>query len=251
MSGDFKNKTVVITGAGSGLGKAASIAFAEQGANVCIVGRSREKLIDTQRKIEAHGGACLLISIDLGTADAGQQVVEKTLAKFNGIDVLCNIAAEVKLHRLEDITPEDWQRMLASNLTAPLFLMQAAMPFLKISRGNVVNVSSTGGVMGQAYLAPYTATKFGLEGLTKSLAMEFINEPVRINTLAPGPINTEMAHNVKFPDYIDMNLFNRYSGFRAPSDVQDIVEPLLFLASDKARAIHGACYMVDGGVTTG
>jgi meso-butanediol dehydrogenase/(S,S)-butanediol dehydrogenase/diacetyl reductase len=248
---EFAGKVVLITGAGSGLGRAASVAFARNGAALCLVGRSAAKLEETARLIRDAGGACAVFAFDLGDPQGCADGIATAIAAFGRLDVLCNIAADVLFHQLADITVEEWQRTLASNLSGPFFLMQAAMPHLIEAHGNIVSVASTAGFMGQAYLAPYTASKFGLVGLTLSLAMEMMDSPVRINVLAPGPMRTEMTKGMAFPEFADPKLLARYTGMRPPCPPEDVVEPLLFLASDRARRVHGACWSVDGGIMAG
>ena len=165
--------------------------------------------------------------------------------------MLCNIAGILRFHALGDVTPEDWNKLFSANVTAAFFMIQAAMPHLIKTKGNVVNIVSTAAFVGQAYTAPYAATKAALLSLTKSLAMEFMHAPVRINALAPGGMMTEMVQNVEFPEDADQSLIARYIGIRPPSQPEDIVEPLIFLASDRARSVHGACYKADNGITSG
>jgi len=248
---EFAGKVVLVTGAGSGLGRAASLAFAREGAALCLVGRSQSKLEETGRLIRDAGGRCVELAFDLGVPRGCVEAIEAAMTAFGRLDVLCNIAAEVMFHQLSGIAEEEWHRTIASNLSGPFFLMQAAMPHLVESHGNVISVASTAGFMGQAYLAPYTASKFGLVGLTLSLAMEMMDSPVRINVLAPGPMRTEMTQGMSFPDFADPRLLTRYTGMRPPCPPEDVVEPLLFLASDRARRVHGACWAVDGGITAG
>jgi NAD(P)-dependent dehydrogenase (short-subunit alcohol dehydrogenase family) len=177
--------------------------------------------------------------------------VQAAVAAFGKLDVLCNVAGILRFHALADVSAQDWQALFAANVTAPFFMMQAAMPYLVETRGNVVNVASTAALIGQSYTAPYAATKAALLSLTKSLAMEFIKSPVRINAIAPGGMLTEMVQGLAFPEGADTDMIMRYCGFRPPNTPEDIVEPLMFLASDRARAVHGACYTADNGITAG
>jgi meso-butanediol dehydrogenase / (S,S)-butanediol dehydrogenase / diacetyl reductase len=250
-SGEFTGKAVLVTGAASGLGRASSIRFAAEGANVCLVDINAEGLEETERRIVEVGGTCLSHCGDLGLPSNCAAAVQMAIEAFGRLDVLCNVAGILRFHALADVTAEDWQKLFAANVTAPFFMMQAAMPHLIKTEGNVVNVASTAAFIGQPYTAPYAATKAALVSLTKSLAMEFVKLPVRINAIAPGGMMTEMVQGLEFPEAADTAMIMRYCGFRPPSAPEDIVEPLIFLASDRARSVHGACYLADNGIAAG
>lgn len=249
--GEFYGKVVLVTGAASGLGRAASVRFAQEGAQVCLVDINAAGLSETARKITDAGGLCANYCGDLGLPSNCADAVNVAIEAFGRLDVLCNVAGILRFHALADVSAEDWNQLFAANVTAPFFMTQAAMPHLVESKGNVVNVASTAAFIGQSYTAPYAATKAALLSLTKSLAMEFIKSPVRINAIAPGGMMTEMVQGLAFPEGADTDMILRYCGFRPPNTPEDIVEPLLFLASDRARAVHGACYTADNGITAG
>ena len=249
--GEFSGKSVLVTGAASGLGRAASLRFAQEGARVCLVDLNRQGLEQTASRINDAGGECVIGDGDLADPAVCARVVASAVDAFGRLDVLCNVAGILRFHALADVTPEDWNRLFGANVTGAFFMIQAAMPHLIESKGNVVNVVSTAAFLGQAYTAPYAATKSALLSLTKSLAMEFMHQPVRINALAPGGMLTEMVNGLEFPEDADQTLIARYIGLRPPSQAEDIVEPLLFLASDRARSVHGACYKADSGITAG
>ena len=249
--GEFEGKVVLVTGAVSGLGRAASIRFAAEGARVCLVDLNHDGLIETTRRIAEAGGESVVYAGDLGDAAHCAKAVATAIEAFGRMDVLCNVAGILRFHALADVTADVWARLFSANVTAPFFMIQAAMPHLIETKGNIVNVVSTAAFLGQAYTAPYAATKAALLSLTKSLAMEFMHSPVRINALAPGGMMTEMVQTLEFPKDADQSLIARYIGIRPPSQPEDIVEPLLFLASNRARAVHGACYTADSGITTG
>ena len=249
--GEFAGKVVLVTGAASGLGRAASMRFAAEGAKLCLVDLNSDGLAETAAGITEAGGEAVIHSADLGDPANCAKAVASAVAAFGRLDVLCNIAGILRFHALGDVTPEDWNKLFSANVTAAFFMIQAAMPHLIKTKGNVVNIVSTAAFVGQAYTAPYAATKAALLSLTKSLAMEFMHAPVRINALAPGGMMTEMVQNLEFPEDADQSLIARYIGIRPPSQPEDIVEPLIFLASDRARSVHGACYNADNGITSG
>lgn len=249
--GEFAGKVVLVTGAASGLGRAASVRFAAEGAKLCLVDLNAEGLAETARRIVEAGGETASFAGDLGDPANCATAVAAAIDAFGRLDVLCNIAGILRFHALADVTTEDWSRLFSANVTAPFFMIQAAMPHLVEAKGNVVNVVSTAAFLGQAYTAPYAATKAALLSLTKSLAMELMHSPVRINAIAPGGMLTEMVQTLKFPETADQSLIARYIGTRPPSQPEDIVEPLLFLASDRARSVHGSCYGADNGITAG
>lgn len=249
--GEFTGKVILVTGAASGLGRAASLGFALEGGSLCLVDLNAEGLEETTRRIEEAGGICTSLAGDLGKPETCARAVATAVEAFGQLDVLCNVAGILRFHALADVTPEEWNALIATNVSAAFFTMQAAMPYLVENRGNVVNVVSTAAFLGQAYTAPYAATKSALLSLTKSLALEFMHQPVRINALAPGGMLTEMVQELKFPEGADQSLIERYIGLRPPSQPEDIVEPMLFLASERARSVHGACYTADSGITAG
>lgn len=248
---EFEGKVVLVTGAASGLGRAASLRFAAEGAKVCLADVNAQGLAETAQRIADTGGQSAVFAADLGDPANCARAVVITVETFGKLDVLCNIAGILRFHALANVTTEDWAKLFAANVTAPFFLMQAAMPHLVETKGNIVNVVSTAAFLGQAYTAPYGATKAALLSLTKSLAMEMMHSPVRINALAPGGMLTEMVTTLEFPQDADQSLIARYIGLRPPAQPEDIVEPLMFLASDRARSVHGACYTADSGITAG
>jgi NAD(P)-dependent dehydrogenase (short-subunit alcohol dehydrogenase family) len=145
----------------------------------------------------------------------------------------------------------DWDKTLAVNLGAPFHLSKAAIPHLLQTEGAIVNVASSAAFIGEAYAAAYCASKSGLIGLTKAMAMEFIHKPIRINAVAPGGMMTNIAANFRIPEDADLALIKRFSPMRGLVEVDDVAAMIAHLASDAGRAFHGACVTMDRGITAG
>jgi NAD(P)-dependent dehydrogenase (short-subunit alcohol dehydrogenase family) len=152
---------------------------------------------------------------------------------------------------MTEITEEDWDRMIAVNQTAVFFLSQAAIPHLEESAGNIVNVASNAGLMGQAYTVPYCATKGAVIQMTKAMAMEYLKSKIRVNCVCPSGTKTGITANVTVPADPDPQLMLRYTGMRGLSEPEEIAEAIAFLASDAAKSVHGSIFTVDNGVTAG
>lgn len=249
---DFSGKTVFITGAGGGLGRATALAFAKAGAKVSLADINGDGLNETAQMIRAAGGIePLLATADLSSRETCTQLIEATAKACGGLDVLCNVAGMLGMNRVANINENLWNQVIAVNLSAPFWLSQAAIPHLIKSRGNIVNVASTGAFKGEAYLVPYTATKAALVQLTKSMAMEFLKEPIRINAVAPGAMITNMGNPDQFPKDLDMELVQHFMPKRPPVEAALVADSILYLASARAANIHGACWVSDGAHTAG
>jgi meso-butanediol dehydrogenase/(S,S)-butanediol dehydrogenase/diacetyl reductase len=248
---DFEGRSVLITGAARGLGRACARIFAARGAALFLVDVLEDQLADTRAELEATGAACRTMACDISDREACREAVAAAVEAFGGLDVLCNVAATLRFHHVTDVTPADWEKVLAVNLSAPFFFSQAAIPHLLARNGNIVNVASQAATIGCAYIVPYAASKGGLLQMTRSMAMEYVNQAIRINAVAPGTMRTDIGQGVVRPEGVDPVLMARYSGLRPPSEAEDVAELIVFVASDKARAIHGACLTADGGVTAG
>lgn len=252
MSGkEFDGKVVVVTGAASGLGRAIALDFAKAGATLALTDVDQDGLAATASSAKELGVEAAAFPADLCDAAACKDMISQAQAHFGQIDVLCNVAGMHRFDHAADISPDIWDKVFAVNVRAPFFLFQAALPFLLESSGTVVNVASASAFLGHAYLAHYAATKAALVNMTKSLAMEFVNSPIRINAIAPGGINTPMVANTVIPDAIDFQLVGRYTPLRGLSDPEDLTDMILMLAGPRGKPFHGACLNADRGITAG
>jgi len=250
-AGEFDNKVVVVTGASSGLGRATALAFAAEGARLVLADVDASGLDATNAKLQEMGGKAIAVPTDLADAGACSALALKAVEAFGKLDVVCNVAGAFRFDHATAITPEIWDRIHGVNVRGPFFVIQSALPYLIESAGSVVNVASASAFLGHAYLTHYASSKAALVNLTKSLAMEYIHSPVRINAIAPGGINTAMTMGTSIPEDIDFSLVGRYSPLRGSSEPEDLTDLILMLAGPRGKSIHGACLNADRGITAG
>jgi NAD(P)-dependent dehydrogenase (short-subunit alcohol dehydrogenase family) len=250
-TGEFDAKVVVVTGAASGLGRATALAFAEQGAHLVLADIDAAGLEATSASVLALGSKAIAVPTDLSDAAACMALAPKAVEAFGKLDVVCNVAGAFRFDHASAITPDVWDRIHSINVRGPFFVIQSALPYLIESAGSVVNVASASAFLGHAYLSHYASSKAALVNLTKSLAMEYIHSPVRINAIAPGGINTAMTSGTSIPEGIDFQLVMRYSPLRGSSEPEDLTDLILMLAGPRGKSIHGACLNADRGITAG
>jgi NAD(P)-dependent dehydrogenase (short-subunit alcohol dehydrogenase family) len=248
---NMKGRAALVTGAASGLGRVTALALARAGADLCIVDLNAAGLEDTANEVRAFGVRALIHATDLSAAANCPVAVAAAVAAFGRLDALCNVAGIIVMCNAHEMRPADWQRTLAVNLSAPFYLIQAAIPHLLEAQGSVVNVTSSAAFLGEAYAAAYCAAKAGLNNLTKALAMEYVHKPIRFNAVAPGGMATNIGATLNMPEGVDTALIKRYSGLRGVVEVDDVADMIAFLASDAGRSYHGACISIDRGITAG
>ena len=248
---DMKGKTAIVTGAASGLGKVTAMKLARTGADLCLVDFNEAGLNETGALAQSEGVQVLCHRADLSDPDQCRPVVDAALAHFGRLDALCNVAGIIRMAHAHDMARQDWDRIIAVNLTAPFLLSQAAIPHLLESEGAIVNVASSASYIGEAYAVAYCSSKFGLLGMTKALAMEYTRQPIRINAVGPGGMATNIGAEMSFPADPDMELMSRYMGLRGMVEVTDVADMIALLASPTGRSFHGACINIDAGITAG
>lgn len=239
----------MLTGVASGIGRAAALRLGQEGAHVFGCDIDTGGLADFESEAKAAGIRIDTHVLDVAAPDACREAVAQAVAAGGKLDVLCNIAGISKLDHLANFSDEQWSRMLGINLSSVFFLSQAAMPHLCKTRGCIVNLASTAGLQGQAYNAPYCATKAGVVMLTKSMALEFASAGVRVNALCPGGVNTPLLRSTQAPDGAEAKLFARLMPFLPLAEAEEIATALAYLASDDARYATGVAFPIDGGQT--
>jgi NAD(P)-dependent dehydrogenase (short-subunit alcohol dehydrogenase family) len=192
----FRDKSVIVTGASSGIGHDVALAFGEQGAKVAILARRRTLLETLARKIEKAGGTALALDCDVSDRERVRWSVDQVVESFGKVDVLINSAGVLISDTVEDMKPEDLEKMMAVNLFGALHAMQAVLPVMrKAKAGNIVNISSLAGRRGISPIGGYSATKFALVGLTEALRVELYNTGIKVSLVMPGVIDTPMARD--------------------------------------------------------
>ncbi len=243
----LQDKIVLVTGASSGLGAETARLLSREGATVFGIGRDADRLAEVFADVERGSH----ISVDVTSAQACRDAVERCVAEWGGLDVLINVAGRHEMRRTESLTDDEWAEDLAVNLNGPFYLCRAALPHLLNRQGNIVNVASIAGVEGQAYSAGYCAAKHGLIGLTRALAVEYTAERLRVNAICPGGMLTPQIERFKAPDEPNFELIMRTAAPRGMMQPLEVANVIIFLASDAAAAIHGAVYRVDNGKGAG
>jgi meso-butanediol dehydrogenase/(S,S)-butanediol dehydrogenase/diacetyl reductase len=242
----FSGKTVIVTGAGSGIGAAAARLFSQEGATVVLAGRSQDKIDAVAEGLPAS--RTWARGTDVSDEAAASALIAETVERFGRLDTLVNNAGVGGIGSIAKATTEDWRRIMATNLDGVFFCCRAAVPHLIKTQGSIVNISSVSGVRGDWYMSAYNASKGGVSNFTRSLALELGPKGVRVNAVSPSLTFTEMTGAIKDNDVV-MAKFKERIPLGRGAEPEDIAPAIAFLASDDARFITGVELPVDGGVT--
>ncbi|MCK9903670.1 short-chain dehydrogenase [Parafrankia colletiae] len=246
MTASFDGRTALITGAGSGMGRAIALRLASQGASVLGLDIDEGRLAETKALTT---GRVSVRQADVSDPAACAEAVAACVAEFGRLDVLGNVAGIYLAAHTTQTSVEQYRRVMGVNLDGAFFLAQAAIPHLLETGGSIINIASNSGLQGVPYSAAYSMSKGGIIQLTRSLAVEFLKTPLRVNAIAPAGTRTNIATGATFPPDMDHDLTRRMAGMRGLAEPEDIAALFAFLASDEARAITGAVYTIDNGLT--
>ncbi len=248
----FENRGVLITGAGSGIGQAASLAFATEGAAIAAADLRLEAAQVTADAVEELGWPAVALQVDVTQPDSVQAMVEQAVAGLGSLDVLINSAGVREIVPFLELPAEEWTKVIGTNLTGTFLCSQAVAQHLiaQNKSGKIINLSSVAGLMGVPNRAAYVASKHGVVGLTKEMGMELADKHIQVNAIAPGVVETAMTAGYFDKPDIVASLKKAHPAGRW-AQPEEIAKLMLFLASEDADFMTGATIPIDGGFVAG
>jgi NAD(P)-dependent dehydrogenase (short-subunit alcohol dehydrogenase family) len=250
----LKDRVVVVTGAGSGIGRACAIESAKEGARVIVADINPDGANETVRQIEAINGKATVCITDVSKPDSVQQLVDFTINSFSKIDALINNAAIQVNKTVEDITFEEWNLQLSINVGGIFLCSKYFLPYLRVTKGSIVNMSSVNGFFVEPMCAGYCTTKAAIIGLTKAMAIDHGHEGIRVNCICPGYIDAGLAEGYfqsqADPAQARLDAGKLHALWRIGKP-EEVARVAVFLSGDDASFMTGASVVVDGGFGSG
>ncbi len=248
----FENTGVLITGAGSGIGRAASLAFATEGATIAAADLRLEAAQATASAVEEVGRKAVALQVDVTQPDSVQALVERAVAGLGSLDVLINSAGVREIVPFLELPAEEWTKVIGTNLTGTFLCSQTVAQHLiaQNKSGKIINLSSVAGLMGVPNRAAYVASKHGVVGLTKEMGMELADKHIQVNAIAPGVVETAMTAGYFDKPDIVASLKKAHPAGRW-AQPEEIARLMLFLASEDADFMTGTTIPIDGGFVAG
>ena len=240
----FTDRVALVTGAASGIGRATAERLAAEGASVFCVDVQIEPVEALATTI---GGNAAARACDVADERQVNDTVAACVARFGKLDVLCNVAGILRFDHFHQLRTEDWQRIMAVNLTGTFLMCRAAIPHLLATRGNIVNVASTAAVSGQPWAAAYAASKGGVLALTHSLAVDYVKQGLRVNAVLPCDIATPIMNVFSMPEGANPKLLRRVMSPMGTGKPEHVAGVIAMLASDDGAFITGEQVRIDGG----
>jgi NAD(P)-dependent dehydrogenase (short-subunit alcohol dehydrogenase family) len=244
-------RVAVVTGGAYGIGRAIVQHFASNKDCIVIADKNEERGASLQKTLESQGARVLFINTDVGKAEQVERLINQAVDTFGKIDILCNNAGIEHYRRAEQYTLEEWTAIIDTNLKGTFLCSKYAFPFLRTVKGCIVNISSVQAFATESQISVYAATKSGILGLTRGMALDFASEGVRVNAVCPGAIQTGMMEPflAAEPDAEKaLREFGKKIPLQRVGQPEDVAEAVFFLASNAARYITGASLVVDGGL---
>ena len=245
----FADSVAVVTGAGSGLGRATAHRLADEGASVAALDLDADAAEKTTAEIGERDARARAYRVDVMDPAAVKTAMDAVAADLGRPQVLVNSAGIGGFAHTVDETYERWSAILGVNLTGTFLMCQAALPHLLDGGGAIVNVASNAGLMGQPYSAAYCASKGGVVNLTRALSLEYLRRGVRVNAVAPGGMNTPMIAGFTMPEGVNLKEFARVTSPLGAAEPEELAGLIAYIASDDARYMVGSIVSMDGGIT--
>jgi NAD(P)-dependent dehydrogenase (short-subunit alcohol dehydrogenase family) len=249
----LNGQTALITGGGTGLGRAIALAFSREGAQVAVAGRRVEKLREVADEIARDGGHALSVACDVTQARDAERAIQEATWRFGQLNVLVNNAGVLHVSTIEDIPEGDWDRLMNVNLKGPYLMSRAALPaFRKAGGGAIVNIGSILGLIGARERAAYCASKGGVTLLTKAMALDHAHENIRVNCICPAIVETELVRGL-FSSGAQGEALRSGRVAQIPAGrmgrPEDVAELAVYLASAESSWMTGAAIPLDGGLS--
>lgn len=249
----LSGKVALITGGGTGIGRACALAFAREGAKIAVAGRRREPLEAVVHEIESAGGKALALTCDVTQTASVAAALSQSERQFGRLDTIVNNAGAVVVATAEHTSDEDWQKVIAANLTGTFLVSRAALPLLrKAGGGSIVNIGSVLGLVARKERAAYCAAKAGVSGLTRAMAVDHAKDRIRVNCICPTIVETELGmQSIRQAPNAEAEIQRRIAEIPIGrmGTPEDVALMAVYLASDEASWVTGASFPLDGGVT--
>jgi NAD(P)-dependent dehydrogenase (short-subunit alcohol dehydrogenase family) len=245
-------KLALITGAGSGIGKAIALAFAAEGAKVALMGRRLDRLQEVVGEINSRGGKAVAVAGDVAKAGDAERAVQGTVALLGGLNILVNNAGILSVATVETVPEEEWERVMTVNVKGPFLMSRAALPEMrKAGGGAIVNIGSIVGLIAIKNRAAYCTSKGAVTMLTKAMALDHAHENIRVNCICPALVETELVQRLFASADGAAVKRERIAGFPLGrmGQPQDVAGMAVFLASDEASWVTGTAIPLDGGLS--
>jgi NAD(P)-dependent dehydrogenase (short-subunit alcohol dehydrogenase family) len=244
----FTDKVALITGAASGIGQAAAQRLASEGAGVMCADLNSDALDAVVTQINSSAGNAQACAFDISNEGQVNECVQQTVDYFGKLDIVINMAGILKFDTTHSMEFSAWQKLIDVNLSGTFLLCKAVLPYLLLSKGNIVNAASTASLTGLPSGAAYSATKGGVLAMTRSIAVEYAKRGVRANCVCPGDINTGMTANLSMPEDFDYDLLTRIQSLSGAKGPEVVAGVIAMLASEDGAHINGEDIRVDGGM---